>query len=120
MLTLPLYPAHFVGMVAFLSRISQQQLEVPLDRQPLSICVLLEFQAKLKLDKIFAWGQRDPRRAYKYRMSPVVARALHEELQHYTITPYQRELLAHIDKAIVDYQVPLALRHTINSLPAYA
>jgi hypothetical protein len=107
-------------MLAFISRISREQIDVPLRRQSVSVCLLMSFQEKLKLNKILAWGERDMQRKYKYRIPVAVGRALHQEMQDYPLNDYQRLLLRQIDKAIVDYRTPLSQRLILLSLPAYA
>lgn len=120
MLTLSLYPAEFAAMLAFLSRISHEQIDVPLPLQPVTVCLLMSFQEKLKLGATLAWGARDMKRKYKYRIPVPVARALHQELRNYPINPHQQLLLQEIDQAITNYRTPLSQRLILLSLPAYA
>ncbi len=120
MLTLSLYPTQFAALIAFLSRISRDNLDVPLKQQSLTVCVLLAFQATLRLEQVFAWGQRDARRLYKYRLPVTVARALHQEMPYHPLTPDQQTLLRHLDQAISTYRPPLSQRYSLNPLGAYA
>ncbi len=120
MLTLSLYPTEFAALIAFLSRISRDNLDLPLKQQSLTVCVLLAFQATLRLEQLFAWGQRDARRSYKYRLPVTVARALHQEMQYHPLNPDQQTLLRHLDQAISTYRPSQSHRYALNSLGAYA
>ncbi len=120
MLTLSLYPAQFAALIAFLSRISRDNLDLPLKQQSLTACVLLAFQATLRLEQVFTWGQRNARRSYKYRLPVTVARALHQEMPYHPLTPDQQALLRHLDQTISTYRPQLLQRYARNPTGAYA
>lgn len=120
MLTIPLCPAEFIAMIAFISRISRDNMDLPLQQQTLSTCVLLAFHTKLRLAQVFAWSRRDARRAYRYRLPTVVALALHREMQYQPLSVHQQTLLLRIDQAITDYQMTPSQRYLLTSLVGHA
>lgn len=106
MLVLSLYPAEFITLIAFLSRINREQLNVPVTSQPLAITVLLAYQEKLSMGRIFAWQQRNTKRAYRFQLPVPVAKAFHQEMQATLLTPLQQALLHQFDLALINYRSP--------------
>lgn len=107
MLTVPLFPLEFAAMLGFLSRTNVRQLNVPVRQQPVRIAVLMDFQCRLSLARIFSWQKRSGARRYMFNMPLPVALALYNELQEANLSPDQQSLLAQLDEALVNYQMPM-------------
>ncbi|WP_288425898.1 hypothetical protein [uncultured Spirosoma sp.] len=106
MLTLKLYPAELSTLYGFLSRVSRDQFRVPVTQQPLAVTVLLTYQAKLSISRVYAWRQRNTKRAYSFQLPVPVAKAFHQEMKISSLTALQQSLLDQIDLALTNYQPP--------------
>ncbi len=107
MLTVPLFPLEFVAMLGFMSRTNASQLDVPIRQQPVPVAVLMEFQCRLSLARIFAWQKRSGARRYMFNMPVHVGLALYNELQKAMLTADQQSLLAQLDQALTNYRIPM-------------
>ena len=114
MLTLKLYPSELTSLFVFLSRVSREQFQVPVTLQPLAITVLLTYQTKLPISRVYAWQHRSTKRTYSFQLPMPVAKALHQEMQVTPLTPHQQSLLDQIDLALKNHHIPQLL-----GLPAY-
>jgi len=108
-------------MVATVGRITAGQIDMPLRNQPAWVAVLIAFQSRLSLARIFAWRSRKTDRRHVYKMPIPVALALYQYLRdNESITNAQQDFLGRLDKAMVDHHVPstelLAQRAALTNL----
>lgn len=106
MLTLKLYPAEFGVLIGYLKFNTEYQDQVPLQHQLVGKLIMLNYISKWSPIRIYAWRQKNPRKAHALRLPVVVALALWQDMQKAMLTGHQQVLLNKLDHAIISYQNP--------------
>ena len=116
MLTLKLTPAEFRVLMNFLRMCTQDQIEVPLRLQSVTMLVLLQYWRKISPARLATWQLRRSEKFYKHSMPVAVAKACYDLMQAYLLNSHQQILLDRLDQAIINYQDPYAQPHVLGEL----
>jgi hypothetical protein len=106
MITLKLTRTEFLSMILFLRKHTAGQEDVQLAYQSTIMLVLMDYLATWTSLRLVAWSQRRPDKKFRLSLKPVVARTLHQEMQHAKLTPHQQLFLNELDLAIVSHNRP--------------
>jgi hypothetical protein len=114
-LKLLIYPSEFSGMISYL-RSFQENEPIPLAQLSVTLLVLMQYLESWREDRLLAWLYKNEKKAHALNLPLPVARALHEDMQHYHLTPWQRFFLDKLDQAITNYRSPYAQQHVLGEL----
>lgn len=106
MLSLQLFPSEFRELIGYLTVNTEYQQTVPLRLQLVGKLIMLNYISKWTPHRIYAWQQRNPKKAYALRLPVVVGLALWQDMRGALLTGHQQLLLSKLDQAIINYRHP--------------
>ncbi len=102
MLTLKLYPTEFLALMAYLRETANFHRPIMSSHQTLAGSVLIHYLDRLKSNQMLTWQVRRKDKEYRFNLPLPVAKAIHQEMQHSTLTGWELLVLGKIDQALIN------------------